>query len=66
MSAVRQEWTAAGVLLLIVLAITAVALLPFALVASLNTLFELGIGYDFRSWLSALFLLAIVAGRSRQ
>jgi hypothetical protein len=45
--------------------IALIALLPFALVASLNMLFLTDIPYDFGSWLAALFLLAIVSGGRR-
>ena len=45
--------------------IVLVALLPFALVASLNALFFAGIPYNFGSWLAALFLLACVSGWRR-
>ena len=37
------------------------AIMPLALVASLNVLFSLGISYSFSTWLAALFILLVFA-----
>ena len=37
--------------------------LPFGFIVSLNTLFDLGIGYGFSEWLSAMFILCVFCSR---
>jgi|SanBayMetagenome_1026888.scaffolds.fasta_scaffold02863_9 hypothetical protein len=41
----------------VILVIAYISLMPFAIIWALNTLFSLGIPFDFWSWLSAFVLL---------
>ena len=41
----------------VILAVSYISLMPFAIIWALNTLFNLGIPFDFWSWLSAFVLL---------
>lgn len=49
-------------LVLIVLAVCFVALFPFIVIWSLNTLFNLGLLYTWQTWLASLILTSVVSG----
>jgi hypothetical protein len=53
-----QAITAVGVGIgAVILAVTYISLMPFAIIWALNTLFSLGIQFTFWTWLSAFVLL---------
>lgn len=51
-----------GVLGLIALIIAIIVFAPLATIWSVNTLFSLGIGYTFKTWLAAVWLQMVTFG----
>ena len=49
---------------LIITAVILIIGIPFAIIWSLNTLFSLGIGYSFQTWLAAVILGSTWFGRN--
>jgi hypothetical protein len=52
------------VAILIIVIIAAIVFLPFALIWSLNTLFNLSIAYEFKQWAAACFISFLIGSRS--
>ena len=52
------------VAVLIIAIIAAIVFLPFALIWSLNTLFNLSIAYGFKQWAAACFISFLIGSRS--
>ena len=48
--------------LFLALVLTVIILFPLATIWSLNTLFQLGIAYTFKTWLATVFLQAATFG----
>ena len=51
--------------LIVLVLLVALVLGPIATIASLNTLFSLGIPYNIYTWLSVFWIGLVIAGHSR-
>lgn len=59
------EKTAAGIAIMVILAVVVLAFFPLITIWSLNTLFATGIDYNFTNWFAVVFIQATISGLTK-
>jgi len=54
-----EQWL---LVVLIIFAVSVIAMLPFATIWSLNIIFGLQIGYSFKTWVAMAWLITVIHG----
>ncbi|MFI5412389.1 MAG: hypothetical protein ACHQX1_00680 [Candidatus Micrarchaeales archaeon] len=58
-------WAPVIIILGIIAVIVAAVVIPYVFIWALNTLFGLGIQFNFYTWLAALIIIAIIGSKGR-